>query len=150
AAEKPLPQCTANVRFGPTADIHYSFDYLICDLLEMHRHVEAQRLGSLEVDDKLILRRRLYRHVGWFLSLEDAVDVAGRAAVLVEEIWAIRHQAAGGGKVLFKVNRRQLVSGCQCDDQIAVDRGRPARRHDQTAIRSAREGRYRALRLAGV
>src|SRR5690242_10724189 len=31
------------------------FDHLIGDLLEMHGHVEPQRFGSLEVDDKLIL-----------------------------------------------------------------------------------------------
>jgi hypothetical protein len=39
-----------------------SLDHLIGDLLEMHRHVEAQRLSGFEVDNKLILRRRLYRH----------------------------------------------------------------------------------------
>ena len=41
--------------------------------------VEAERLGSLEVDDQLVLGRRLHRQVGWLLALEDAVDVAGRA-----------------------------------------------------------------------
>src|SRR4029077_3252790 len=50
------------VCFGPIADICRSFDQLVGDLLELHRYVEAQRLGGLEVDDKLILRRRLHRH----------------------------------------------------------------------------------------
>ena len=45
-----------NVRFVPKADIETNlvcqlFDHLVGDLLEMHRHVEAQRLGGLEVDD---------------------------------------------------------------------------------------------------
>src|SRR5215510_2075225 len=42
-----------------------SFDNLIGELLELHRYVDVQRFGSLEVDNKLILRRRLHRHVGW-------------------------------------------------------------------------------------
>ena len=41
------------------------------------RHFEAERLGSLEIDYKLVLGRRLYRQVGRLLALEDAIDVAG-------------------------------------------------------------------------
>ena len=69
-----------DVRFGPKADScnaaksRYSITSS-ANLLEMHRHVEAQRLGGLEVDDKLILRRRLHRHVGRLLAFEDAIDV---------------------------------------------------------------------------
>jgi hypothetical protein len=32
------------------------FDHLVGDLLEMHRHAEAQCFGSVEIDDKLVLR----------------------------------------------------------------------------------------------
>ena len=128
----------------------HSFDHLIGDLLEMHRHVEAQRLGGLEIDDKLILRRRLHRHVGWLLALEDAVDVAGRAPVLIDPIRPIGDQAAGGDEVAIEVDRGQLVPRRKRDDQIAMNQCRPARGHDQTAIRGAREGRDGALDLAGV
>ena len=48
------------------------------------RHVEAERLGGLEVDHQLVLGRRLHRQVGRLLALEDAIDVAGRVPVLVE------------------------------------------------------------------
>ena len=58
--------------------------------------VEAERLGGLEVDDQLELGRRLHRQVGRLLALEDAVDVAGRAPVLVDKIRPIGDQAAGG------------------------------------------------------
>jgi hypothetical protein len=34
-----------------------SFDHLVGELLEMQRHVEAQRLGGLEIDDQLKLKR---------------------------------------------------------------------------------------------
>ena len=47
--------------------------------------VEAERLGGLEVDDQLVLGRRLHRQVGRLLALEDAVDVAGRLPVLVDK-----------------------------------------------------------------
>jgi hypothetical protein len=57
----------------------YLFDDLVSDLVEMRRHVEAQCFGDLEIDDKLILRRCLHRHVGRLLALVDAVDIAGRA-----------------------------------------------------------------------
>ena len=46
------------------------------------RDVEAQRLGGLEVDDKLVLRRRLHRQVGGLFALKDAIDVTGRLPVM--------------------------------------------------------------------
>jgi hypothetical protein len=57
---------TAHVCFGPIADSCGAtkgtlFDHFVGDLLEMHRHFEAERLGCLDVDDKLKLRRRLHR-----------------------------------------------------------------------------------------
>src|SRR3974377_709094 len=45
------------------------FDQFVCELLEMKRHLQPQRFGRPEVDNKLIFRRRLYRHVGWLLAL---------------------------------------------------------------------------------
>ena len=55
---------------------------------------EAERLGGLEIDRKLVLGRRLHRQVGRLLALEDTIDVAGRAAKLVDEIRSIRDQSA--------------------------------------------------------
>ena len=50
------------------------------------RHVEAERLGGLEVDHRFVLGRRLHRQIGRLLALEDAVDVAGGTPVLIVEI----------------------------------------------------------------
>ena len=72
------------------------FDHFVGDLLEVHGYVEAQRFGSLEVDNKLILCRRLHRHVGRLLALEDAVDVPRGAPVHVDPIRPIGEQATGG------------------------------------------------------
>ena len=88
----------------------------------------------------------LHRQVGGLLALEDAVDVAGRTPVLVDEIGSIGDQAAGRDVVAVGVDRRQLVPGRQRDDQLAVNDRRCAPRHDQTAIRRAREGRDRRAR----
>src|SRR5262249_39783366 len=42
-------------------------------------HVEAERLRCLEIDHQLVLGRRLHRHVGWLLALEDTIHIAGSA-----------------------------------------------------------------------
>jgi hypothetical protein len=57
------------------------FDHLVGTGQLGRRHVEAERLGGLEVDCQLVFRGRLNRQVGRFLTLEDAIDVAGRAQV---------------------------------------------------------------------
>ena len=74
----------------PKADILHCgkerplFDHFVGGLLKVQGHVEAQSLGGPEIDDKLIFRWCLHRHVGRLLALEDAVDVAGRLPVLLD------------------------------------------------------------------
>ena len=99
--------------------------------------VEAERLGGLEIDHQLVLGRRLHRQVGRLLALEDAVDVAGRAPVLVDEIRSIGDQTAAGDVVARVSNHGQLVADRQRGDQVAMQPGQRARRHDQAAVRRA-------------
>jgi hypothetical protein len=42
------------------------------------RNGQAERLCGVEIDNQLILGRRLHRHVGRLLALENAVDVVDR------------------------------------------------------------------------
>src|SRR5262249_30355958 len=52
---------------------------------------------------------------------------------------AIGNQAATSGVVAVGVDRGQSVAGRERDNQLAMNRRRRNRRHDQTAIRGARE-----------
>jgi hypothetical protein len=72
----------------------------------------------------------LQREVGWLLTLEDAIYVAGRMAVLIDKIKPIGNQAAAGDKVTSVVHRGQFVPGRKRDDQLAMEYRPRARRHD--------------------
>ena len=123
---------TRYVRFVPIADIGHSFDYLVGAGEHRCRNCESQRLSRLEVDDKLILRRRLHRHVCGLFAFEDAIDVTGRLPPHVDAIGPIGEQAAGGDEGAIEVDRGQLVPRRKRDDQIAMKQRPPARGHDQT------------------
>ena len=75
------------------------FDHLVGAREHRCRHVEAERFGGLHVDHQLVLGRRLHGQVGWLLALEDAIDVNGRATVMVVLIRPVGDQAAGGDEL---------------------------------------------------
>src|SRR5262245_40536417 len=68
-------------------------EQLLDDLVGAGKHrcrqVEAKRLGGFQIDNEFVFGRRLHRQVGRLLALENAIDVAGGAPVLVEEIRSI-------------------------------------------------------------
>src|SRR4051812_20797275 len=88
-----------------------SLDHLVSAREDARWNGEPQRRGGLEINDQLILSRRLHRKVGWLFALKDAVDVASSPAVLVEQIWTIGDQAAGGDIGTGGVDCGQSVPG---------------------------------------
>ncbi len=56
-------------------------DHVVGPGQQRHRHVEAERLCGLQIDDQLVFRWRLHRKVGGLLALEDAIDAARGAPV---------------------------------------------------------------------
>jgi hypothetical protein len=59
------------------------FDHRVGTLLEEeHWHVEAERLGGLEVDRQLELDRDLDRKLARLVALEDAMGIGCRAPKL--------------------------------------------------------------------
>jgi hypothetical protein len=84
------------------------------------RHVEAERLGGFEIDHQLVLGRRLHRKIGRLLALEDAINVAGGAPILVNAIRSITNQTTGEDAEAVGIDRGQLVPGCELDDRLSI------------------------------
>src|ERR1700716_3974493 len=79
----------------------------------------AGALGGFGVNHELELGRGLHWKIGWFLALEDPVDVTGRAPVLVNKIRPVGEQPAGGDEIPGRVDSRNAVASNSRCDQIA-------------------------------
>src|SRR6516162_3145280 len=127
-----------------------SFDHLVGADEQRLRHGKAERLGGLEVHHKLVLGGRLHRQVSWFLALQNAIDVACRAPVLVDSIRSVGDQGAFRDAKAVGVDGGQLVLRGELCDQMTMNRRRCAPCYNQTAIWRACESRDAALDLVGV
>ena len=86
----------------------------------MKRHVEAQRLGGLEIDAQLVLCRLLHRQIGKLGALEDAVNVLRRLAKLFGVIGTIIDQTTLFREKTIEIDRRHAIAGRQCNDQVTI------------------------------
>src|SRR6516225_1027042 len=127
-----------------------SFDHLVGAGEYRWWNVETKRLRGLEVDYQLVLGRRLHRQVARLLALEDAIDVAGSAHILIADVGSIGDQAASGHKESMEVNCGQFLLSSKRDEQITMQYGQYACRDNQASIMRARECRKGTLDLASV
>ena len=70
---------------------------------------EAERFGSLEVDDEFEFRRLLHREISWFLAFQNAPSINPALVEQIAAIGAIAHQAAGQDELSELEDRRQRV-----------------------------------------
>src|SRR5262249_22080935 len=73
------------------------------------RHGQAQRLGGLEIDDKLELGWQLHRQVGGLLALENATRISTYKPVSVRKTATVAHHATIRRKLAILVDCRNLV-----------------------------------------
>src|SRR5258708_20352009 len=89
-----------------------SFDDLVGEREQLVRHVEAECLGPLEVDDQLELGWLHDRKVGWLGSCDDPAGIHANLAVCIKQVRTVADEATGCDKLAAIVNPRNFVS---CD-----------------------------------
>ena len=120
---------TANVRFGsktdrhvrfvPKADItHRSersllFDHLVGAGEHRPGNGKTERLGALQVDDKLEFGRLLHRQVGWLLTVQYPAGVLPSYSIHLEDTSAVRHQSSCCWEPPVEIKRGDAVLRCQ-------------------------------------
>src|SRR5262245_63493306 len=83
-----------------------SFDHLVGAGEQWQRDCYAKRLGSLEVQEHLDLRRLLNRQLARLFAFEDTGGVDASQTVSVGKATAIAHQAAGGDELADRKSTR--------------------------------------------
>src|SRR6266540_6356610 len=85
-----------------------SFDHLVGAQKQRCRHIDAERLGGLEIYDRRDLGRPLHRQIARLGTLENLVDEGCRAAEQVEKVRPICHESAVDG-VIGEPDRGQAL-----------------------------------------
>src|SRR6516164_5508598 len=119
--------------------LHHLLDHLVGDREEGRRHLDPELFRGLDIDDQLVLGRRLNWKVGGLLAFENPVDVTCCAYVGINGCWSVRKKPAALGEIAERVDRRQLVSRCKRDDEVSMRCPRRASCNDHTSLRGAGE-----------
>src|SRR5262249_56674046 len=91
-------------------------DDLVCPRQQRGWDRQSERLGRLEVDDQLELRRLLHWEVGRFGSPENAVDIRGSASRKILAVATVGHEPANLDEESRWKDCRQPLLGREGDD----------------------------------
>src|SRR5262249_13670919 len=97
-----------------------SFDNLVGTGEQRRRHVEAECLGGLKIDEQLDFCGLLDRQVGRLLALENASGVDADLTVHVRIATSVAHQAASRRELAILVDRWHSVADSQCGELFAL------------------------------
>src|SRR5262245_18567984 len=122
-----------------------SFDHLVGSHEQSLRHVEAECLGSLEVDGKNKFARLLDRQVGWLAAFENSPDIIDTQLAIEVYVGGVAHQAARNDVRENRIHRRNFVLRRQLQDFVAIAQIEEKRKNTDderagTAFDNAREG----------
>ena len=76
----------------------------------------SDEVGTVQLES----RGLQHRQVGGLRPVEDAIDIAGCASVLIDDVRSVGDQTACCDKVARWVDRGQLMPSCQSDRDEAL------------------------------
>ena len=82
-------------RFCAPQQVTASFNHFVGDSEQVGRHGEVQRLGGLEVDDKLESNRLQHRKVGRLLASQNAAGVHADLTIALLDARPIAYYTTG-------------------------------------------------------
>src|SRR5215813_7213222 len=97
-----------------------SFNDLVGAERKCRRNVQSEHPSGLEIDDQLVLGRRLNREFAWLLASQNAIDVGRRPSPLIDLIGPVGHQSALGYVISKRIDCRQAMPRRRYDDQSTV------------------------------
>jgi len=127
-----------------------SFDHLVGGDKQARRHGQVERLRSLEIEDRLVLGRRLHRKLRGRAAAQNAIDIGRCLPELVHEVDSVGHEATSRDELPPCIHGRQAVPRRQRDDEVTMGTGGRIRRKDQTAVWQTRKGLNDAPDVASV